>query len=145
MGERPSDKERALADMFHMVVRQAQAAYAAGLRDGPEACMDWLGNALAGPGNCPNDGADPDWYAADAWTKGPPWPSPPPANATLCEPADSPPPRVPDQHRPPPGHFSCLHCALLIHRDRSGHWVHARTLSRSCVIGRSWSTEAEPK
>lgn len=74
---------------FHMFVRQMQAAYAAGLRDGPEACMVWLGNALAGPGNLPSPGADPQWYADDAWTEGPPWPTPPLANATSNEPGDS--------------------------------------------------------
>lgn len=71
--------------LFHMVLRQSQAAYAAGLRDGPEACMEWLGNALRGPGALPSPGADPDWYSADAWTEGPPWQPCPPANATLSE------------------------------------------------------------
>jgi hypothetical protein len=81
-------KYRAMQGSFHMVIRQAQAAYAAGLRDGPEACMEWLGNALAGPGNLPSEGADPQWYADDAWTDGPPWPTPPAHNATANEPAD---------------------------------------------------------
>jgi hypothetical protein len=71
---------------FHMLVRQMQAAYAAGLRDGPEACMTWLGNALRGPGNCPRPGADPDWYSHDAWQEGPPWATPPEANCTISEP-----------------------------------------------------------
>ena len=71
--------------MFHMVIRQAQAAYAAGLRDGPQACMVWLGNALVGPGNLPEPGADPGWYAAAAWAEGPPWPEPPPANRTVVD------------------------------------------------------------
>ena len=76
--------------LFHMVLRQSQAAYAAGLRDGPEACMEWLGNALRGPGALPPVGADPDWYATDAWTEGPPWQPVPSTNATVSEP--SPPP-----------------------------------------------------
>jgi hypothetical protein len=79
-------RHRRAMQMFHMVIRQAQAAYAAGLRDGPEACMTWLGNALVGPGNLPTPGADPDWYASDAWTEGPPWPAPPLTNATANEP-----------------------------------------------------------
>jgi hypothetical protein len=75
------------ARLIHMLIRKQQAAYAAGLRDGPEECMAWLHNALIGPGNLPNDGADPQWYAEDAWTEGPPWPKPPAANATINEPA----------------------------------------------------------
>lgn len=85
----PETPELLLARNFHLVIRQVQAAFAAGLRDGPEACMEWLGNALSGPGNCPRPGADPDWYAKDAWTLGPPWPKPPPNNATVVEPADA--------------------------------------------------------
>lgn len=72
--------------LFHMVLRQSQAAYAAGLRDGSEACMEWLGNALRGPGQAPSEGADPQWYSEDAWTQGPPWQAIPKANATLSEP-----------------------------------------------------------
>jgi len=78
--------------MFHMVLRQAQAAYAAGLRDGPDACMEWLGNALAGPGLLPSEGADPQWYSEDAWTEGPPWQPVPAANATISEPPAAPSP-----------------------------------------------------
>jgi hypothetical protein len=70
----------------HMVIRQAQAAYSAGLRDGPDACMTWLGNALRGPGHLPPEGSDPDWYSSDAWTEGPPWQPMPAANATTSEP-----------------------------------------------------------
>lgn len=71
--------------MFHHTMRAAQAAYAAGLRDGPEACMEWLGNFLAPQGNCPREGADPDWYGKDGWTEGPPWPTPPETNWTVNE------------------------------------------------------------
>jgi hypothetical protein len=88
--ERETERTEAATNQarsFHLVIRQAQAAYAAGLRDGPGACMEWLGNALAGPGNLPGDGADPDWYSEDGWTEGPPWPKPPAANATPNEPS----------------------------------------------------------
>lgn len=73
--------------LFHMVLRRSQAAYSAGLREGPEACMKYLGNALRGPGHLPPEGSDPDWYAEDAWTEGPPWQAIPAANATLSEPS----------------------------------------------------------
>lgn len=70
---------------FHLMNRMAQAAYSAGLRDGPEACMEWLGNALSGPGNCPRPGSDPDWYVEDGWSRERlPMPA---ANATVNEPA----------------------------------------------------------
>lgn len=74
--------------LFHMVLRQSQAAYSAGLRDGPEACMEWLGNALSAPGLLPPAGSDPDWYSSDAWTEGPPWHPVPAANATLADAPD---------------------------------------------------------
>lgn len=72
--------------LFHMVLRQAQAAYSAGLLYGPEACMEWLGNALRGPGQIPSEGSDPQWYSEDAWTDGPPWRAIPRPNATISEP-----------------------------------------------------------
>lgn len=72
---------------LHSVLRSAQAAYAAGLRDGPEACMEWLGNALDDLEAMPT--ATPEWYAADAGTQGPPWPTPPASNATVGEPAEA--------------------------------------------------------
>lgn len=72
--------------MAHMLYRQMQAAYAAGLRDGPDAVMEWLFGALVGPGALPQDGASPEWYAEDAWTEGPPWQAIPESNATVSEP-----------------------------------------------------------
>lgn len=60
---------------LHSVLRSSQAAYAAGLRDGPEACMEWLGNALGDLEAMPTTG--PEWYSQDAETQGPPWPTPP--------------------------------------------------------------------
>lgn len=80
-----ADAELAAVGAFHLTNRMAQAAYSAGLRDGPEACMQWLGNALSGPGNCPREGSDPDWYVEDAWSRE--RLSMPAANATVNEPA----------------------------------------------------------
>jgi hypothetical protein len=63
-------REVGAVETVHLLTRQMQAAYAVGLRDGPSACLDWLGNALAGPGNLPLDAEpDPAWYADDAWTE----------------------------------------------------------------------------
>jgi hypothetical protein len=46
------------------LIRSMQAAYAAGVLHGPEQAMEWLGNTLAGAGNCPrSDSPDPLWFA----------------------------------------------------------------------------------
>lgn len=74
-------RSRSFAEAMHHAFRMMQAAYAAGNRDGAEVCMKWLGNALSGPGLLPYDGADPDWYASDGWSRSP-YPEPPWANKT---------------------------------------------------------------
>jgi hypothetical protein len=74
------DRERiAAVEMTHLLTRQMQAAYAASVRDGAKVGIEWLANALEGPGNLPlDDRPDPDWYAADKFTRygeytPPPW------------------------------------------------------------------------
>ena len=79
---------KADVEMGHQLIRMMQAAYAAGLRDGPEAAMQWLAGPLMGAGNCPQPGADPDWYSGDGWDRGT---EPMPACcATVNEPAVAP-------------------------------------------------------
>jgi hypothetical protein len=77
-------------EMGTHLIRDLQACYAAGIVHGPEACLQWLGNTLAGPGNLPNsDTPDPSWFSADRWKRNDGRPVP--ANcATVNEPGTAP-------------------------------------------------------
>jgi hypothetical protein len=72
-------------EIFHLVSRYTQAAWAAHANGDDEAAFGYLAAPLVGSGNCPPEGADPSWYASDAWDRGDvPMP---PENATINEPA----------------------------------------------------------
>ncbi len=97
---KPDEQERAaklneqIHIMFHQVLRQAQAAYSAGLLMGDHAAMEWLEAALEGPGHVPIEGSDPWWYAHDAWEWKPGQPDVMPA---YCSTAAEGPTEFPDE------------------------------------------------